>query len=121
MEGGLARRPLLVKEEKGKGRWLVGGVEGEDAVEAATLLLKVVGFTGQPEPGVDNHRPGAGEVVDDERREARAEAIDHLTGDLGGTNGSQGWTVERAARRLRAVCASICARLFVNSFSKQNE
>ena len=47
MAGGrLVGRPLPVKEEKGKGRRLVLGVELEDCVETAALLLDVVCLCG---------------------------------------------------------------------------
>ena len=48
---------------RGKGRRVVVGVEVEDSVEAATFLLKVLGVSGQPEPGVDNEGAGGGFTI----------------------------------------------------------
>lgn len=45
-DGGLAGGALLVEEDEGEGRGLVVGVEGEDGVEAETLLLRSVGVSG---------------------------------------------------------------------------
>jgi NADPH-dependent glutamate synthase beta subunit-like oxidoreductase len=58
-----AGRPRLVQEE-GEGRRLAVGVEVEDGVEPATLLLKVVGFGGEPEPGLNDEDAESREGVD---------------------------------------------------------
>jgi hypothetical protein len=68
---------VLVEEEEGKGGWLVLGVELEDSVEAATLVLGVAGFGGQPEPALDEEHAGTGEVLDDKLSQERPELVDH--------------------------------------------
>jgi len=77
MSGWLAGGPLLVEEEGGEGGGVVVGVEAEDGVGAATLLLHVWGLGGQPEPAADNETARPGEVPDDEGGQMGAERIDH--------------------------------------------
>jgi hypothetical protein len=65
--------------------WLVGGpllVEAEDGVEAATFLLKVVGFGCEPEPALEDEHTGAGEPSHDEGGEVGAESINHRAGNI---------------------------------------